>query len=171
MAYQDSDLGTVMQAFVDKIVAAGLGFTANNCFIALNRPDRPIPNCGTADNLFICVYPLEATLNELVGGGGAKGVMDNGLVGVEIFSTVLLDPAGRDGYAITNATKSCVMMARKILKALTAQMLQITVAGTPTDILRQPLLPEARGAPEREHEIKGSIALTFRTVFDWDLTT
>lgn len=159
-------LDAILQKVVDRLIAT-CGFSTESCFVALDRPDGPPPNPGTAANLFVVVYPGGGNFDQgLFAGGGAAQVTDDGHFSIEIFSPVLLDPGGHDWAFLAATGRGVILMFGSVLSSLTnPPFYPLDGGGFP--LLREPMRPMIRNQPSREEEVIGSMILDMNCKFDW----
>jgi hypothetical protein len=169
-AYHDTDPADVLEAFESLLIASG-HFTAANCWTAMERPDDPTQNAGTAKNLFAVIYPGEAQFSgPLFDGAGLACLTEDTTITVEIFSFVSLDSRRGDYKALRDSDRSVIKMAKKVIKAMGGKMLTYVYSAVTYDILRQPLVPVSRSAPNREDDNLTSLAVGFQALYDWDMS-
>lgn len=166
MAFAATDLASVLNAIVTQIVTDSSIFTADNCYIALNRPE-PGFSPFSEESLSLLVYPNAGQFNqETLNGGGRNQCWWTGVVTVEVITPLRLDQSGREKEFLTNSTYGVGVGLQEVLNALSITQLQVSG----NDVLIEPMRPEGTSQVIRDESNFGSMALDFEVSFKWGLS-
>lgn len=152
----------VYVAAVELLRAAIDGCTDANCFFCLD-PDA-IP--ATPGELIYVVSPTSGTFDEgMIDGGGVEQLTVEAGLMVKIHSPLMLDQVGQDAELLNNESLGLWLKATEVMAALSLQ--SPTVNGNA--LTRDPLIPHGF-AITKSHKRLGAIELTFKVLFDWDVS-
>ena len=164
MARIDTDLAEVLQAVVSRLIDQIDGFTPATCFLALHPEDVPHSKIG---DIFCAVFPAQGTFDEgMFDGGGENQVCSNTEFVVKIYSALQTDEDGHATEFLTNATLGVIAKMKQVLLALAGHDL----TNEDGDTFLRDLPCPGKYAFERADKKAGSVELTFKISFDWDLS-
>lgn len=162
-----SDMDTVLERVVVRLVAQLTEATTDNCFVSYN-PDaiREFPVSGRWA-FIVSPSPSGSYDPESFTGGGNYMAEINTVFVVTAHSHVQLDPPGKADYMLNDSTFGLFPMKRKIVKALAEHDLQDSNGD---EVLNEPIYP-ADYTWEMVDRSRANIQVGFSIRFDEDLTT
>lgn len=167
MAFAATTLDQFLIAVRARIIASSGVFSADNCLIALSRPEPSEFNPGTITSLTCLVYPGPGQfVSEVMTGGGTAQLHWRGILTVEVISPIKLDQPGRDAEFLTNSTLGVIKGITGVLKALAIHDPVVSTNTTGID----PLFPQDTSQPIRDEGNFGSLAINFEASFKWSIS-
>ena len=164
------DLIAILRAVVTRLRAQLNSGTRpvneSNCYLCLD----PNAKKKTASDLVFVVGPSSGSFDEaMIEGGGQEQLTADLYLIVTIQSALQLDEAQREEYFLTDAGLGVLGAGTDVLAAL-AVWDPSTTSGADTLLqVRDPLMPSGFEF-SKEGKSKGSMTLTFKCKFDWDVS-
>lgn len=164
MARDKGKLGDILTAVVARLIDQVSGYNAANCYLSIDPDSVPEPGVG---EFTIVVSPASEQFQGpyFEGGGEQQATTQEGIIIVKIHSPVQLDEPHRDTIWLTDTTLGICEKMRLVMKALS----NWSPGTSGNELTRDPFSPGGYVFTRRDRGLAG-VEMTFRFMFDWDLT-
>jgi len=164
------DLAAILLAVVTRLRAqldtAERPVNESNCYLSLDPSARK----KTASDLVFVVGPSSGQFDEaMIEGGGVEQLTADIYIIVTIQSALQLDEAQREESFLTDSAMGVLKSATNVLAALATWDPSTTSGGDTLLQVRDPLMPSGFEF-SKEGKSKGSMTLTFKCKFDWNVS-